>query len=181
MVMFMTRVRTNFDPKANGFLFANRFQGGAVVAELARQDRLSELTGLKVPRAVRGLADLASGAGFWGTFGLCGGMSSTALQRFNRGEPIPATHSIPDVDSELFQELVRRQADSLQGRMVLERCLAWQLLPDRVPTWVFWAQGVGRLTTEREWPKLRAALEAGSPTLLVLVRVQGVGSPASWL
>ena len=174
----MTQVRTGFDPKANGFQFTNRFQGGAVVAELARQDRLSELTGLEVPTAVRDLTDLASGASFWGTFGLCGGMSSTALERFKQGEPMPATRSIPDRDSELFQELVRRQADSLDGRKVLERCILWQLLPDSSPIWMFWAKGVGRVTTEQEWPKLRRALEAGAPTLLVLLRVQGIASPA---
>ena len=174
----MTEIRTNFDPKTNGFQFTNRFPGGAVVAELARQDRLSELTGLKVPRAVRNLTDLASGAGFWGTFGLCGGMSSGALARFKHGEPVPVTRSIPEPDSELFRELVRRQAETLQGRKVLERCLAWQLSPDRASTWMFWTKGIAWLTTEREWPRLRAALQGGSPTLLCLLRVRGVGSPA---
>jgi hypothetical protein len=174
----MTKIRTNFDPKVNGFHFTNRFDGGAVVAELARQDRLSELTGLKVPKAAQDLADLASGASFWGTFGLCGGMSSTALEWFKQGDPIPVTHTIPNRDSELFRELVRRQADSLQGRTVLERCMVWQLLPDRAPAWMFWIKGVGKLTTQGEWPKLRAALETGTPTLLVLLRNHGVASPA---
>ena len=174
----MTEIRTNFDPKTNGFQFTNRYPGGAVVAELARQERLSELTGLKVPRAVRNLTDLASGAGFWGTFGLCGGMSSGALARFEQGEAVPATRSIPEPNSELFQELVKRQADTLQGRKVMERCLTWQLLPDRTPTWMFWVKGVGRLTTESEWPRLRSKLQAGSPTVLCLIRVRGAGNPA---
>ena len=33
---------TDFDPDVYGFRFANRFSGGNVVAELARQERLSD-------------------------------------------------------------------------------------------------------------------------------------------
>lgn len=54
--------------RCTGFQFNNRFAGGSVVAELAAEDRLSQLSGLKVPRAVRQLTDLAAGADFWGSF-----------------------------------------------------------------------------------------------------------------
>ncbi|HEX6299659.1 MAG TPA: hypothetical protein VF148_04265 [Acidimicrobiia bacterium] len=173
----MVEVRTGFDPVEHGFRFTNSFHGGEVVGEMARQGRLQELTGLKVPRAVRHLTNLIEGEGFWGTFGLCGGMSWTALDLFRRGEPRPATASIPGSGSQLFSDLVERQADSMRGRDLLERCLVWQLLPDKAPWWMFWSKGIGRLTVEGEWPKLQRDLDSGAPTALTLIRAQGVTMP----
>lgn len=172
-------VDTDFDPLTYGFGFANRFSGGAVVAELARQDRLSELTGLKTPRVVRQLTDLAAGAEFWGRFGLCGGMSWAALEGFAKREPPATSHSVPGPDQALFQELVARQADSMRGRRLLERCIVWQLLPDRPPWWMFWSKGPGKLTVEQEWPKLRVALDSGEPVSLVQIRARGGANPSS--
>jgi hypothetical protein len=174
----MVEVHTGFDPHVHGFKFANRFHGGAVVAELVRQGRLSELTGLNLPKAIRHLTDLAGAEDFWGTFGLCGGMSWAALDRYRRGEPIPETDSVPGTGEELFSELVGRQVDSMRGRQLLERCIVWQMLPDRVPWWWFWSKDVGRLTGHKEWPALRAALENDTPASLTLIRAHGVTSPA---
>jgi hypothetical protein len=171
-------VNSGFDPTVNGFGFSNSFRGGSVVAELARQDRLSELIGLKLPRAVGPVTDLAAGEDFWGSFGLCGGMSWAALDRFSKSEPVETDTSIPQPDQELFRELVAKQADSMKGRKLMERCIVWQMLPDRTPWWMFWSKGLGRLTTEQEWPKLRAALDAGTPTGLVLIRTQGIANPS---
>ena len=170
-------VQTGFNPQVHGYQFTNRFSGGSVVAELAAQDRLSQLSGLKVPRPVRRLTEVAQGVEFWGSFGLCGGMSWTALDRYRRGEPIEDDRTIPRSDTELFRSLVARQADSMRGRALLERCLVWQFLPDVAPRWMFWSKGVGRLTIEGEWPKIRAALDGGKPTSLVLIRNQGIASP----
>jgi len=171
------KVQTEFDPPLHGFQFTNRFSGGAVVAELASQGRLSQLIGLQTPKAVRDLTDLAHSAEFWGNFGLCGGMSWSALDRYETGQPIETARAIPVRDSELFRQLVGRQADSMKGRSLLERCLIWQLLPDEAPWWLFWSKGVGRLTMEGEWPRLRASLDAGRPSSLVLIRNQGIASP----
>lgn len=171
------KIQTGFDPRLHGFQFTNRFSGGAVVAELASQDRLSELIGLQTPRAARDLTDLAHSATFWGSFGLCGGMSWGALDRYETGQPMETAKAVPARDSDLFRLLVGRQADSMKGRSLLERCLVWQLLPDGVPWWVFWSKGVGRLTVEEEWPRLKANLDAGTPSSLVLIRNQGLASP----
>ena len=171
------RMQTGFDPEIHGFQFTNRFSGGSVVAELASQDRLSQLSGVRTPRAVRHLAGLAETADFWGNFGLCGGMSWTALDRYDKGDPTEGTRTIPGRDTELFRSLVARQADSMKGRALLERCIVWQFLPDRAPWWMFWSKGVGRLTVENEWPKLKAALDAGRPSSLVLIRNHGIASP----
>jgi hypothetical protein len=171
------KVQTAFDPRLHGFQFTNRFSGGAVIAELNSQDRLSELTGLKTPAMVRELTDLAQSATFWGGFGLCGGMSWSALDGYEADQPVEITRSIPGRGAELFRSLVARQADSMGGRSLLERCLVWQFLPDRTPLWMFWSKGVGRLTVETEWPRLKAALDAGRPSSLVLIRNHGIASP----
>jgi hypothetical protein len=169
---------TDFDPDVYGFRFANRFSGGNVVAELARQERLSELVGLQLPRVVRDLANLAENAAFWGIFGLCGGMSWGALDRFHRRIPAPQIESPPAPGEELFSELVARQADSMRGRSLMERCLKLQITPDRTPYWLFWVKGVIRQTIEDQWPKLRQALDNGHPTALTLIRVSGLEPPA---
>lgn len=171
------KVQTAFDPRLHGYQFTNRFSGGAVVAELIDQDRLTQLIGLKTPAVVRDLTNLAQSATFWGDFGLCGGMSWGALDAYETGQPIAGTRSIPDRGTELFRRLVTRQADSMRGRSLLERCLVWQLLPDQTPRWMFWSKGVGRLTVETEWPRLKSALDAGTPSSLLLIRNHGLASP----
>lgn len=169
---------SEFDPEVHGFRFPNRFFGGQVVAELARQDRLTELVGLRLPRVVRDLTDLAQNAGFWGTFGLCGGMSWAALDCFRRGVGTPPVGSPPGPGDELFSELVARQADSMGGRGLMERCLQLQITPDRPPWWLFWVKSVLRQTIDEQWPRLRQALDNGQPTALTLIRVSGLDSPA---
>ncbi len=170
---------TEFDPNVHGFRFSNTFSGGNVVAELARQDRLSELIGMRLPRAVRDLAGLAENASFWGTFGLCGGMSWGALDHFHQGVPTPVVESPPGPGDQLFSELVARQVDSMRGRSLMERCLRLQVTPDRTPWWSFWVKGVIRQTVDEQWPRLRQALDNGQPTALTLIRVSGLNSPAS--
>lgn len=169
-------IRTGSDPNIDGFRFTNGLRCSVVVAELAHKDRLAELTGLQVPRAVRQLTDLASGEDFWGTFGLFGGMSWNSLDKFERDEPPPA-RAIPDSGTELFRDLVGRQTDSMKGRRLLERCIMWQLLPNRAPWWMLWSEGVGQLIVRGEWPKLRSALDSGEPSFLVLVRANGIANP----
>ncbi len=170
-------VDTGFDATANGFRFTNRFGGGAVVAELARQERLDELVGVNVPAVFSSLLGLVRDASFWGPFGLCGGMAWAALDRFDSGEDPPPDTVPPDPSSALFTELVSRQADSLDGQRVLWRCLEWQILPDRPPWWWPWLKNVGRETARVEWPLLKASLDAGRPQSLCLLRVKGLVSP----
>jgi hypothetical protein len=172
------QVQSDFDPLIHGFSFPNRFPGGAVVAELARQDRLSDLVGSRVPRSVRHLANLAQNGDFWGTFGLCGGMSWAAIDRYHRRVPIPELESPPVVGDDLFRELVRFQADSMRGRSLIQECLQLQLLPDRTPWWLFWTKGVLEWTIEEQRITLLDSLDAGRPTALTLIRSSGLESPA---
>jgi hypothetical protein len=174
----MTMPDTAFDPAIHGFRFPNRFPGGGVIAEINRQGRLSELTGVGVPRPVRHLADLAQHAGFWGTFGLCGGMSWAALDRFFQGRAPPAEPASPRPGSELFSELVVRQVDSMRGQQMIARCLTWQLLPLQAPWWLPWTDGVHEVTGEREWPALKRSLDREIPASLTLIRASGVADPS---
>lgn len=168
---------TGFDPAVHGFRFRNRFPGGAVVDALLRMDRMDELLGFEVPRAA-GLPAPIRDASFWGTFGLCGGMSWAALDRFHSGISMSAAERPPVPASASFDELVIRQADSMDGRRMLERCLEYQVIPRSAPWWFPFLRTLASEMRSREWPRLEAALEAGTPESLCLVRVRGVASPA---
>lgn len=169
----MTHVRTTFDPAVHGFRFRNQFQGGHVVSELAAQGRIDDL-GIDLPPPVGDVLSLARGAGFWGTFGLCGGMSWAALDLYLKGQPAPSDSTSPRDGSELFSRLVGRQADSLAKTELLRKVLTWQLLPDSTQWWRFWLDNIGKLVEQREWPQLRAALDGGRPQSLCLIRSRGV-------
>lgn len=149
-----------------------------MVTEITRQGRLSELTGLRSPRSLRHLTDATRTMGFWGTFGLCGGMSWAALDRYFTGQPAPTDGVAPLLGSELFSELVRRQVESMRGRKMMARCLTWQVLPDKSPWWLFWTKGVLERTGRQEWPALKESLDRGVPTSLTLIRVAGVADPS---
>lgn len=168
---------TRFDPRTHGFTFLNNFPGGAVVAEAARQGRLHELTGIPLPGALRQLANIAQSASFWGSFGLCGGMSWAALDRYFTGrlakDDPPAKPGNP-----LFSELVKRQIDSMKRTALIGRCLRWQVLPERTPSWLFWKDGVHELTGRREWPDLKSSIDRGLPASLTLIRASGVANPS---
>lgn len=174
----MTIVKTTFDPAVHGFRFRNQFQGGQVVSELSAQGRLDEQIGVNLPSPAVEVLSQVSGAGFWGTFGLCGGMTWGALDHFLAGTPVPTQSTIPGQGTELFSRLVGRQADSLGETELIRRILTWQLLPDSGQWWRFWLDNVGKLVEHREWPQLRASLDAGHPQSLCIVRARSVGEIA---
>ena len=175
----MTRVKTTFDPAVHGFKFRNQFHGGHVVGELAAQGRLDDQIGISLPPPLDEVLSLARGASFWGTFGLCGGMSWTALDLYFDGQPVPVGSTSPQDGTELFSRLVGRQADSLAKTGLLRRVLTWQMLPDSMQWWRFWLDNVGKLVEHREWPTLRASLDAGRPQSLCIIRSRGVGGVAN--
>jgi hypothetical protein len=172
----VTLVKTGFEPARHGFKFRNRFHGGQVVSELAAQGRLQDQIGINLPKEVLALA---RGANFWGSFGLCGGMSWAALDLFSSGETPPADTRPPVGGTELFRKLVRRQADSMVKTELLRKVLIWQLLPDSSQWWGFLLDNVGNLVEKREWPRLQAALDARKPQSLCLIRSRGIGEIAN--
>jgi hypothetical protein len=133
-----------FLPSIHGLHFANRFEPGPTV-------RL----GFIDPRWI-GVGDAKSG--------LCGGMSWFVRERFETGVRIPGDRAAPPNGSPLFKALVRRQVLSLD----------WMRGPLR-----FWAASAmgsvraGRQTRDIEWPKVKAAIDAGHLPMLGLVRRAG--------
>jgi hypothetical protein len=170
-------VDTGFDPAIHGFHFRNRFSGSDVIDELVEQHRLDELMGIDLPVHLENLVGSVRGAPFWGAFGLCGGMSWAALDRYLTHQVPPAQVSSPERESELFNELVARQADSMQRGRMIATCLDYQIVPEVAPGWWPWRRSLGRITETAEWPKVKASLDSGRPTPICLVRVRGISNP----
>jgi hypothetical protein len=96
--------------------------------------------------------------------GLCGGMVFAARDRFERGEDAPSDPTPPEPGLPLFREIVGRQLASF-GRLLLS-------VPIRF--WLAAARGTARLvreTVKREWPAIRADIDAGRPAMIGLVRL----------
>lgn len=133
-----------FRPSVHGFHFSNRYPPGPTV-------RL----GFIDPRII-GVGDAEAG--------LCGGMSWFVRERFEAGLPIPSGTAAPDNGSPLFRSIVRRQVLSLD----------WLRGPLR-----FWRAAsmspaaLARRTREVEWPKIRAAIDAGRLPMVGLIRHHG--------
>jgi hypothetical protein len=133
-----------FLPSQHGLHFANRFESGPTVK-----------LGFIDPRWV-GVGDASAG--------LCGGMCWFVRERFETGVRIPGDRVAPDNGSPLFKAIVRRQVLSLD----------WLRGPVR-----FWLGALGgagrasRRTLEKEWPKAKAAIDAGHLPMLGLLRHTG--------
>ena len=133
-----------FLPSVHGLHFANRYPPGPTVK-----------LGFIDPRWV-GVGDAQAG--------LCGGMSWFVRERFETGRPVPADTTAPENGSPLFRAIVRRQVLSLD----------WLRGPIR-----FWlaagtsSEGLKRHTLEIDWPRIRAAIDAGRLPMLGLVRHHG--------
>jgi hypothetical protein len=139
-----------FLPSTHGFHFANAWPAGPTV-------RFGPLD----PRII-GVGDASAG--------LCGGMCYSVADLFAAGLPVPADREPPANGSPRFSSIVRRQVESL----------GWLSVPVR-----FWLRSAlggsfggdrARNTFENEWPKARAALEAGRLTPIGLIRV-ATGDP----
>jgi hypothetical protein len=87
--------------------------------------------------------------------GLCGGMVFTALDLFHARRPVPACPT-----PAAYRYIARRQVESLRLPFGAMRYYAWQTRRD-----------LGRRTAAVEWPRVKAALDAGHPATLGLVLV----------
>lgn len=154
--MAVEAAATAFDPKVNGFHFVNSFSGLDIVTELGAGFLGGDLPSSVVPDD------------FWDHWGLCGGMSWHALDRYYARNPVPATKKTPGQGSPIFNVLVARQVDSLRRWRLIARCVDWQKRPDAGSWW--WRRGVGYLTQKQEWPKLRESIRRGYPASLCLIR-----------
>ncbi len=146
---------TEFDPALHGFQFRNRFSGLDIVKEINAGFG-------DVARNVSGSAE------FWEGWGLCGGMSWHALDRFYDQEPVPELRDVPEGDTELFRKLARRQFDSFRRASLLTQCVRWQSRQDRRRWWDF-RETILQLTL-KEWVKVKASVDQGFPPSLTLIR-----------
>lgn len=148
-----------FLPSLNGLRFANRFPPGPTLT----------FAGLD-PRPL-GFGDASAG--------LCGGMALTTRDLFEAGLTAPADAAPPANGSPRFKALVRRQVESLDWFRVPLRYLDLQALRPDPPTGL--AALLGREPARvdallREWPRIRAEIDAGHPAVVGLIRASG-GSP----
>jgi hypothetical protein len=178
--------QTAFEPRTHGFAFANSW----MLDEEERQQLYEAfarclkwgvilgaacfgLTGaVFVPLAIRALRgklvrDMARG------YGLCGGMSFAALDFYGAGLPLPRGQHADDRPAGgmvLRNYIWSRQIDSLLSDA--PRFLAWLIILNYVPaTWPFNGGPAWLLAqSKREWQRVKAALDAGEPMPIGLVR-----------
>lgn len=145
-----------FRPSEHGFRFANRWPPGPTA-------RIGPLD----PRWV-GFGDASAG--------LCGGMVATVRDLFEAAIAPPVDDWPPANGSPRFRAIVRRQVQSLAwGRVPLRY---WELQAFRPDPPAGLAAALRReparvVAVEREWPRVRAAIEAGTLPVVGLVRVAG--------
>ncbi|HEU0244065.1 MAG TPA: hypothetical protein VFQ75_09185, partial [Candidatus Limnocylindrales bacterium] len=145
-----------FLPSRHGLRFANRFPPGPTLT----------FAGLD-PRRV-GFGDASAG--------LCGGMALTTRDLFEAGLAAPLDADPPANGSPRFRALVRRQVESLDWFRVPLRYLDLQALRPDPPTGL--ARLLGREPPRvdallREWPRIRAEIDAGHPSVTGLIRASG--------
>lgn len=145
---------TAFLPSRDAFAFNNSWpsQPGVVVSLADRSIRIGD--------AARGL---------------CGGMVFAALDYWHAGLPPPAGR--PAAGSPLYQFIVHRLIDSWRIPTGVGRYYWWMNVPDADfrPGGRLWPArgslrpGVWRRSVERQWPRIRASIDAGQPTALGVV------------
>ncbi len=149
-----------FSPSSSGFHFANAFPH-------------APLREISVP----GIGSIPIGDA---ANGLCGGMSYTVGDLWTAHVAPPPDTSPPAADSPAFEYIVDRQLDSFADGQVPFRFyeLMSPTRPDREPAW---ADLLGHLSIDQhsrtyvmvheEWPAIKADLDAGSLSMLGLIRV----------
>jgi hypothetical protein len=143
--MAVSNTVPGFLPSTHGLHFANQFPPGPTV-------RFGPID----PRRI-GIGDASTG--------LCGGMSWYVRERFEAGQPVPSDTRPPANGSALFRRLVRLQVRSLE----------WLRTP--VGFWLMGARSrdrIARRSRDREWPRIRATIDAGRLAQVGLVRHTGL-------
>jgi hypothetical protein len=133
-----------FQPSVYGFRFPNTWPSNAA--------RVATLGPIRIPIGDTGR-------------GLCGGMVFAARDRWLRDEAPPMIGVPPSPGEALFDEIVDRQFASFGP---------WFTVPLR-----FWSAAVSsqaardRTTALDAWPAIKREIDAGSPSMVGLIRVSG--------
>ncbi|TVQ84606.1 MAG: hypothetical protein EA400_17240 [Chromatiaceae bacterium] len=148
-----------FAPSRHGFRFTNDFTLPAALTRLLTTRPLGPiLSRLGIPVGA-------------GAYGLCGGMSTLALDHFRFNVPIPTTASAPATGSSLYNRLVSRQLDSLKLNLAsigpglgapIRKFADWMVRPDR-------GRGGVAALTAAEFDDVRSSLARGGQLILGLV------------
>ncbi|GAP14675.1 hypothetical protein LARV_02449 [Longilinea arvoryzae] len=135
-----------FSPTRHGYHFVNQFKGVPVPFSIP-----------EIPGLVR----------LSGTYGLCGGMSSSVYDHYLFGQEIPQRNTIPRTGSVLQRYLYRRQMDTFGtlGEYVL-KFIAWMKLPDETEA------GLSSLTWH-EYQQFRERLESNLGSVLGIIYEKG--------
>jgi hypothetical protein len=142
----LTNAVLDFRPSRHGFHFVNRFEPGLV-------QRILE------PRS--------------SVMGLCGGMVYTVADLFERRIDPPPDRDPPARGTRRFRALYRRQLESFDwGRLPLRfwRLAALHRQPARWWSRALRRTPLGALVRDREWPRIRAEIDAGRVVHVGLVR-----------
>lgn len=136
-----------FSPTRHGYHFVNQFKGAPLPFSIP-----------EIPGLVR----------LSGTYGLCGGMSSSVYDHYLFGQEVPQRSSVPRTGSALQRHLYRRQMDTFGtlGEYVL-KFVAWMKLPDDT------AAGLGSLTWQ-EFQQFNERLENNLGSVLGIIYEKGV-------
>jgi hypothetical protein len=142
----LTSTVLDFRPSRHGLHFANRFD----------------------PGTAQRLLDPGSPV-----MGLCGGMVYTVRDLYERRIDPPPDRVPPARGSRRFRALFRRQVESFDWLRLPLRFWILAALHRQPRTW--WSRllrrrPLGELVREREWPRIRAEIDAGRLTHLGLVR-----------
>jgi hypothetical protein len=107
-------------------------------------------------------------------YGLCGGMSASALDFFLNNRAIPADTKVPENGNPIQRYLYKRQLDSL-GRLgeVVFRFSDWMGLPDSTP------HGTQKRTQD-EFEKIRTRLNQFTPVPIGLLYVKWSDTNQVW-
>jgi hypothetical protein len=148
------RARTGFLPSRDGFAFTNSWPNEPAI-------------GIPTPFGPIGIGNAARG--------LCGGMVFGALDYWHAGTQPPADR--PASRSAAFRFIVRRLVQSWHIPVGVARYYYWMNLPDAdTPLRLAGLigprrRGLQSRSITRQWPRIRAQLEAGQPAALGVVTV----------
>ncbi len=145
----MVTQKTPFDPVVNGFKFVNYFM-------------INQPVKLSLPI----IGETSINVGQF-VFGLCGGMSYSALDYFNHQLAVPIDNNPAALNPTLYNYLVHRQVESLENGS-LQKLFTWMLLD---------GQDLDAKMVQGEVPNLRNFIDHGSPVSLALLRVTGLNDP----
>src|SRR5215831_10989409 len=108
--------------------------------------------------------------------GLCGGMAYTSLDYWYAKQALPCGGDFNDrpmrtnaVQSAVRNTLWRRLIDSLISGGALEKTIEWSLLLNQVPPQLGGGPKALLSLTAKEWPKIKASIDAGQPCPIGLV------------